>query len=85
MPLSSKWYEECKTKEDKEKKEKFVRAAKPVFDELTQHIEDMIARKERSRVVDYENPSWAYLQADNLGAIRAYKEVIALITIDQKE
>lgn len=30
----------------------------------------------------YENPSWAYLQADNVGYERALKEVISILESD---
>ena len=33
----------------------------------------------------YESPVWAYLQADYIGKIRAYKEILRLINIKESK
>jgi hypothetical protein len=57
----------------------------PQWQRLIAIIHDKIVADETKRLTGYDDPSWAYRQADHNGYIRALKEVLALIPSDQKE
>jgi hypothetical protein len=59
----------------------------PQWQRLVTLIQDKINADKTKQVdsVGYEDPSWAYRQADHNGYQRALKEVLQLIPSDQKE
>lgn len=48
---------------------------------LIKMLEDRIASLVKSSALtsNYEDPNWAYKQADNIGKIRTYQEIIGLL------
>ena len=63
-----------------------VQNASPVLNVLKKILEkqldDLVASGERKDL--YENPSWVYRQADNIGAIRTLKTVLSLLDQEEK-
>ncbi len=57
----------------------------PQWQRLVSIIQDKIKQDETKRLTGYDDPSWAYRQADHNGYQRALKEVLELIPTDQKE
>ena len=57
----------------------------PQWQRLIQIIHDKVKTDETKRLTGYDDPSWAYRQADHNGYLRALKEVLELIPSDQKE
>jgi len=51
------------------------------------HLKKVLAKKvkETSTTSDYDNPSWAYWQADRNGYNRGIKEVISLLESIEEE
>jgi len=78
MSLQAIWFEKAKSEEEKEAIQRDFDAALRAFERLEEILRRKI--KEGSSEKDYENPSWAFLQADRIGYNRAIKEVISLIT-----
>jgi hypothetical protein len=58
-----------------------------IFDNLVKILEEerkvLVNQSESTK--RYENPSWAYQQADFIGSKRVYDKVIDLLTIDPIE
>lgn len=73
--MHSAWF---KGHKDKEARKKELRSYKTGFDEaialLKEHFEETVP--------DYDEPSWAYHQADHNGANRKLQQVIKLLTIE---
>ena len=57
----------------------------PQWQRLAMILKDKIKTDENKRLTGYDDPSWAYKQADHNGYLRAIKEVLELIPTDQKE
>jgi hypothetical protein len=65
------------TKDQKEKRKKFLLANQEVLDLLAEVLENDFQEYEP----DYQNPSWAYEQADVNGHNRAIRRVLNLISL----
>lgn len=78
------WFQHLKTKEEQEAFKSSVNGSKRVLDRL-----DVICKQMDSEALalsnDYDNPNWAYRQADVNGYRRALREIHKLINLDQKE
>ena len=49
-------------------------------------LEDIVAsKKSQASKESYESPSWAYLQADSTGEIRAYNKILKLINLKESK
>lgn len=61
--------------------ESFYKESKVIRGRLTQMLRDIIEEKRAASVaaVTYDNPNWAYLQADRVGYERALRDVMELI------
>jgi hypothetical protein len=82
--LDIKWTSHLKSEEEQKKFREYVLSSVGVL----KRLETILKEKEVSREVfteeDYKNPSWAYMQADRNGYVRALKEVTALLKgVDQ--
>ncbi len=87
MKTSMKWFDGAKTEEERKEIRSALLAAKPAIDRLIAIIE-----KEKKAGVNYrlgkdkyENPSWAYLQADGVGEERAYNNILKVLHIKFEE
>ena len=85
MKSSIKWIKHCKTQEEKKQVMAQVLAAKPALDILKKIILEEINTTKRNagNKARYEDPSWAYYQADSLGEARAYQVLLKLLTNEE--
>jgi hypothetical protein len=78
--MKTVWLKGCTVEQKTEMKKEFI-ASSHLRSKLTELLNDklaMINTSLRSKS-NYENPAWAYQQADGIGYERAIYEVIALI------
>lgn len=83
MPqLQGKWFIDCKTQEEKDKREQTVRNSRFILDILTKLIENELKELSARKIADYDCPSWAYQQADKNGAISALSKILLLTKLE---
>lgn len=75
------WFSDIPNKEKQEEFKKTVVGSKKVLDKAIAICYNKIRVGERSKKADYDSPSWAYQQADQLGYNRALYDIIDLLTI----
>jgi len=75
----------CETKEEKEAFVQQIMAALPVLNIYRASIERRIQKKEDTREIDYDCPSWSHKQADVNGYQRAMKEILKLLPPTEME
>lgn len=61
-----------------------LRAAHPVIDKLKELCYKRVEELRTTSPKDYSIPNWPYLRADRDGQIRAYEDLIDLLTLDQR-
>ena len=76
--LDLRWCKHLKG-EEAEDFEKFIRSSGPVLERLWDIIDELDRSDNPTKKVDYNNPSWAYRQADHNGFARALKTIKDLI------
>lgn len=81
--MQTLWFQHLKDPAKRDLFKKDVAASEKVLDRLREICYNKI--KVESSLVDYNSPSWAYRQADQLGYNRALKEIMELITLSDKE
>lgn len=72
----------------KDKQEDFknhLKNSTKVLDRLKEICYNVIQNGEKVSVQDYENPSWAYKQADMNGYLRAYREIADLCNLSKDQ
>ena len=82
--MKTVWFQDIKSKDDQEKFKKTVLGSKIVLDKAIEICYTLSKVGEDSKLVDYDSPSWAYRQADLNGYRRALKEIITVLTVDDK-
>lgn len=70
-------------KDKQEDFKKLLASSRDVLERLTEILE--AKKTEVVLSTDYDNPSWAYKQADRNGYDRALTEVINLLTLKEKQ
>lgn len=75
------WFTDIKDKDKQEEFKKSVVGSKIVLDKAKLICYNKIRVGERSKLTDYDSPSWAYRQADLLGYNRALNEIMELLTV----
>lgn len=80
--LDLRWCKHLQGQEAKEF-ELFVRSSSTVLERLSDIIKDIEGADAPNKKIDYNNPSWAYRQADNNGFARALKTIKDLIGDDK--
>lgn len=80
--MKSVWFNKCKTKEDKDSVKQSIMSQREPLDRLKEILEPML--KEVQPAADYDNPSWAYKQADRNGYNRALTTVLEMINLDKE-
>lgn len=83
--MRTDWYKGCKTEAEKEERRKLVKSSTQILRVINNILDGMVAdlELERSKKSFYDLPAWAYLQADNNGAMRTVKQIKTLL--DQEE
>lgn len=75
------------TPEDQEKRKAMLRScheALDVYKEVLQARLEKVYEEVTGKKL-FDNPNWAYLQAESTGLARAYREMIDLLTLDREE
>jgi hypothetical protein len=75
--LNPRWCSHLKGK-DAKKFDEQVRHGKDLLERLTTVINQKITSLECPTLDDYNNNSWAYKQADRVGQLRAYRDLLKL-------
>ena len=76
------WYRGVKGEPERNERAKEVRSALPSLRILKSILEDKLDQleTEHTKKAKYDSPSWAYIQADYVGAKRSLQEIIQLLT-----
>jgi hypothetical protein len=80
VALSSKWYTGRETREEKEKLEQTIRNSSFILDKVADLIEKQLDELNRTKVADYDKPSWPFFQADRNGQKRALTTLLETLT-----
>lgn len=85
--IATKWTEHIKDPEKKKEFEKLLRHSNLSLGRLKEIAEDLLASLNRIEVKSevYDNPNWAYKQADTNGMRRAYANIIQLLSFLDRE
>lgn len=81
--MKTTWFLGATSKEDREAITSKIVASTGALDILKTVCYNMIKEADKTSHKDYDSPSWAFKQADQNGYIRALKEIVELINIDQ--
>ena len=83
--MRSKLLKECKTKKDKEDRQKYLLEHKFIFELLSGILKEelRLLDNESSSAKRYDDQSWPYKQADYNGCKRTYNEVLNLLDIGE--
>jgi len=79
--VKAAWFKGCKTSKDKEAVSQTLHSNRESLDRLKEILEPLL--KDSTPASDYDNPSWAYKQADRNGFNRAVTTVLDLINLDK--
>lgn len=82
--MKVEWFRGVREDADRKEREQMVRSAKPTLEVLKQLLEARLRAVDDTQMskADYENPSWAFKQADANGAKRTLQELIQLLTLE---
>jgi len=80
--MKAAWFKECKTNADKDKVKQVIFSQREILERLKVILEPML--RDVQPASDYDNPSWAYKQADRNGYNRAVTTVLELINLDKE-
>lgn len=82
--LNMEWYKGVPKEEDRVKLAAEIMSSRPTLELLRTLLEDRIAALEatHAKKTNYDSPSWAYAQADYVGAKRTLREIIELVTTE---
>lgn len=83
--MDSRWIQGLKTPEEKVKVKEYLANSNFLLDKLKNILYNRIKEVRTTSSNDYETASWAYKQADQNGYLRAYEEIIKLITLDKSD
>lgn len=74
------------TPEDKAKRKAILYGSADGLQVIEDHLRKKVEQLQASRLgkQDYGSPSWALMQADKVGELRALLEVIDLLTLDRE-
>jgi hypothetical protein len=75
--MHTKWFKNCKTEEEREKRKQELLSYRNAFEELSILLKEQF----EEAAPDYDNPSWSHAQADVNGANRKLKQILNLLEI----
>lgn len=81
--MDSRWFSNLPKPEQEEFK-KLVLGSRKVLDRVKEICYNTIQSGVLPSAEDYDNPSWAYKQADRNGYLRAYREILQLTSLDKR-
>jgi len=79
--MDGRWLSHLKTEEERRKFKEYINGSVPLFDRLRSILEKELEEEKRRqrKVENYEKASWAFFQADSIGAQRALHKAIDLL------
>ena len=85
MTLALEWTKGCRNEKEKQVREELVQNSVRVLEVIRGILGQKLleVRKNNLKASNYNNPSWAYKQADNIGYSRALTEVLQLMEINK--
>ena len=83
--MQTKWLSHLKTEEEREEFKKTLRNSRFALDKLREIVYNIRKDREVVKQQDYNNPSWAYLQAHNNGYLEALIEFEKLLDLGEKD
>lgn len=81
--MQSRWFQALPSNEQEDFK-KLVLGSHKVLDKLREICYNTIKNGVTAPKADYDNPSWAYKQADMIGYMRAHQELIDLLDVSRQ-
>lgn len=81
--MKTVWHEGLKGEELRRWKEN-VLGSKIVLDKLIEICYNYIKSGERTKLEDFENPSWSHRAAFLAGEASAYRKIIDILTVDDE-
>ena len=79
MALLTKWFKYTKNDQERRELTQTINNSRYILDLLERIIQDEITEEEKTKLDDYNSPSWAYRQADRNGALRVLRQILTLI------
>jgi hypothetical protein len=76
--INSKWFSHFKGEKDRKDFEGYIRNSINLLERLTDIVNQKILELECPSTEDYTTASWAFKQADRIGQLRAYREILKL-------
>lgn len=76
--LNSVWFHGVKN-EDRQKRADLVLSGHSVLDLLEGIVSSKIAELDQTSVHSYDNPNWAYKEADRQGQLRSYRTMLEIL------
>ena len=83
--MKAVWFQHLKDKTEQDKFRQMVLGSHKVLDRLQEICYNSITSEEKVKAVDYDSPSWSHKQAHLNGRIEAYREIVELLNISDKE
>lgn len=77
--MQAKWLSDCKTDEDRRKRKEALLGSQLILDILSKVCYNSTIQDKSEN--DYDNPNWAYKQADLVGYKRAMNEIIKMCNL----
>ena len=82
--IDIKWTSHLKSAEEQQKFRDYVLSSVGVLKRLADILEIKVDAREVFKEEDYKNPSWAFMQADRNGYVRALREIQQMLKgVDQ--
>lgn len=81
--MQTQWFSHLKDKQEQDKFKNLILGSQKVLDRLHEICYNVVQSRELTSHMDYDSPSWAYKEADRQGYLRAYREIMKLITIKE--
>lgn len=82
--MQHQWFSDL-PKDKQEEFKKSVLGSSFVLDKLHKIVYNMSITESKVTIGDYDSPSWAFKQADRNGYLRALSEILALVTVSDRE
>jgi hypothetical protein len=83
--MQIQWFSNLKDPKDKEAFKQYLLGSQKLLDRLKEICYNRIQDRGNTKESDYDSPSWAYLQADRNGYVRAYQEILKLCEIEDHD
>lgn len=83
--MQVKWFKDCKTQEDKDKRKNILLGNKESLDILSKICYNIVLDEQKSSQADYDSTSWSHKQAHKNGRIEALQDIIKMCDLTTKD